>query len=91
MLCVLRNSKFFYYCIPVLCTPLEDPSNGIIECSLKKDEDTTLGEICHYRCSTGFAPAGSNGTRQCQSNGSWSGSATTCERGMLVLPNVTLK
>ena len=40
------------------------------------------GDDCSFTCNTGYELTGSD-TRTCQSNGSWSGSADVCRRGML--------
>ena len=55
------------------CSTLSDPPNGRI--SYSGNESTTA----HYTCDSGYELNGS-GTRVCQTNGTWSGSAPTCER-----------
>ena len=61
------------------CPSLNDPSNGIITCSLGDDGVPDPGDTCTYTCNTGYELTGSH-TRTCQSNGSWSGSAPLCRR-----------
>ena len=68
-------------CFPLLaCSSLNDPSNGMISCSLGSDGVPSTGDNCIYTCNTGYVLTGSN-TRTCQSDGSWSGSAPMCTRG----------
>ena len=66
--------------VPPLCQVLENIDNGKVECSLGVDEVPTEGDTCIYVCDEGFVASGSS-VRECQSNGSWSGSEPTCERG----------
>ena len=61
------------------CPSLNDPSNGMITCSLGGDGVPDPGDICTYTCDTGYVLTNSN-TRTCQSNGSWSNSALMCSR-----------
>ena len=64
-----------------LCPVLEDIDNGSVECSLGSDGIPSEGDTCIYVCDEGFVVTGSSITRECQSDGSWSGSEPTCERG----------
>ena len=67
-------------CFPLLaCPSLNDPSNGMISCSLGGDGVPDPGDTCTYTCDTGYELTNSN-TRTCQSDGSWSGSAPMCSR-----------
>ena len=64
------------------CSPLSDPNNGVINCSL---EDGGPGvpfyeDTCSFTCNTGYELTGSD-TGTCQSDGSWSGSDDVCRRG----------
>ena len=59
------------------CPSLDNPSNGMISCSLGDD---AYGDICNFTCNTGYELTGSE-TRTCQSDGSWSGSTAMCSRG----------
>ena len=61
------------------CASLNDPSNGMITCSLGGDGVPDPGDTCAYTCNTGYVLTNSN-TRTCQSDGSWSGSAPMCSR-----------
>ena len=63
------------------CQPLDDIDNGRVECSLGEDGVPTEGDTCIYVCDKGFAVNGDSITRECQSDGSWSGSEPTCQRG----------
>lgn len=64
-----------------MCSILDDPDNGRIECSLGEDGEPTEGDTCIYICDDGFMLTGDDVVRECQSDGSWSGSIPTCERG----------
>ena len=59
-------------CDPVDCGALTAPTNGSVSAAT-----TTLGASASYSCSGGFALSGS-ASRTCQANGSWSGTAPTC-------------
>ena len=63
------------------CPSLNDPSNGMISCSLGGDGvPGNPGDTCTYTRNTGYVLTNSN-PRTCQSNGSWSNSALMCSRG----------
>ena len=62
------------------CPSLNDPSNGMITCSLGGDEIPDPGDTCTYTCNTGYVLTGSH-TRTCQSDRSWSNSTPMCTRG----------
>ena len=66
-------------CLIVFCSSLTDPNNGMISCSLGDDGVPSYEDTCSFTCNTGYELTGSN-TRTCQSDGSWSGSDTTCRR-----------
>ena len=53
------------------CSSLSDPPSGHVSYS---GNDTTA----NYTCDSGYTLNG-NGTRVCQTNGMWSGSAPSCE------------
>ena len=61
----------------VTCPSLTRPTNGMISCSLGGNNIPNVGENCTVTCNTGYELNGS-GTRNCQNNGSWSGSDATC-------------
>ena len=61
------------------CPSLNDPSNGMITCSLGGDGVSDPGDTCTYTCNTGYVLTNSN-PRTCQSDGSWSNIALTCSR-----------
>ena len=63
-----------------VCPSLNDPSNGMISCSLGVDGVPSTGDTCTFTCDTGYVLTGSS-TRTCQSDGAWSGSDTMCTRG----------
>ena len=61
------------------CPVLTDPDNGVVDCSLGPDGVPTEGDTCVYQCNEGFIVSGSS-SRECQSDGTWTGSEPTCER-----------
>ena len=65
-----------------LCPNLDDLSNGMINCSSNENQEHIYEHTCHFTCKTGYQLTGSD-TRTCQSNGSWSGNETECQRGQL--------
>ena len=65
----------------VNCMKLTNFNNGMINCSLGDDGVPSYEDTCNFTCNTGYELTGSD-TRTCQSDGSWSGSDTTCERGV---------
>ena len=65
-----------------LCQLLDAPDNGRISCSLEIDGIPLEGDTCIYICDEGFDPSDEI-TRECQSDGSWSGSDITCDRGRI--------
>ena len=66
-----------------LCTPLDDPTNGMIQCS-GEDGIPFEGDTCIYLCNEGYVING-GATRECLSDGTWSGSEPTCEPGKMLL------
>ena len=65
----------------VLCSSLNGPDNGAINCSLGDDETLFYEDICSFTCNTGYELTGSD-TRTCQSDGSWSDSDVVCRRSI---------
>ena len=74
----------------VQCPELVDPVNGMISCSLINDPIVSYEDTCSFTCNTGYELTGSNDTRTCQSNGSWSGSDVTCTRGSYIYVTITI-
>ena len=72
------NIKTGYF--SVVCSPLTNPNNGMINCSLGDDEVPSYEDTCSFTCNTGYELTGSD-TRTCQSDGNWSGSDDVCRRG----------
>ena len=75
------------YCFPcftitliVSCLPLNNPDDGMINCSLGDDGVPSYEDTCSFTCNTGYELTGSD-ARTCQSDGSWSGNETNCHRG----------
>ena len=63
-----------------VCPSLNDPSNGMISCTLGDDGVPDPGDTCTYTCNTGYVSTNID-TRTCQSDGSWSNNAPLCTRG----------
>ncbi|XP_065896437.1 sushi, von Willebrand factor type A, EGF and pentraxin domain-containing protein 1-like [Dysidea avara] len=66
-------------CGRVPCVRLPQPTNGAISCSLGDDGETSFEDTCTFTCNSGYEVRGSS-MRTCQSDESWSGMTTTCER-----------
>ena len=66
-------------CFLVSCPSLDNPSNGMISCSLGDDAVPSYEDTCSFTCNTGYELTDSD-TRTCQSDGSWSGSTALCGR-----------
>ena len=58
----------------VFCLALPTPQNGF-----KSSASTSRGTTVVFTCNSGFLVSGS-GLRTCQSDGTWSGTPTTCNR-----------
>jgi len=63
------------YCITQ--SPLTNPNNGTINCSLGDVGVPSYEDTCSFTCNTGYELTGSP-QRTCQSDGSWSGSPVSC-------------
>ena len=74
------DNKCYTVVTSVPCSPLNDPNNGMINCSLGDDGVPSYEDTCSFTCNTGYELTGSN-TRTCQGDGSWSGSDDVCIRG----------
>ena len=61
------------------CPSLNDPSNGMISCSLGGDGVPDPGDICTYTCNNGYMLTNGN-ARTCHSDGSWNNSGLMCSR-----------
>ena len=64
------------------CGSLSNLTNG----QVSHTAGTTFGQTANYTCDAGYSLVGGT-TRTCQTTGTWSGSAPTCQ-GMLLLPCV---
>ena len=69
-----------YIAYLVTCPSLNNPDNGMMNCSLGDDGVPSYEDTCSFTCNTGYELTGSD-TRICQSDGSWSGSDDVCRRG----------
>ena len=70
-----------YNCIIIVislvqCTSLSSPTNGNISCD--STDVSRYEDQCSFSCDPGYELIGSS-SRQCLSNGSWSGSDVTCD------------
>ena len=77
-----RSKLVFSFAVIITCPNLTDPTNGILTCSFGGDGVADPGETCTLICDTGYMPNGS-ANRTCQSNGIWTGTDATCNRGNL--------
>jgi len=68
----------------VSCPDLGQPDNGMIECAFGDDRVASYQDTCRFSCAEGYYLSG-NTSRTCQSDGTWSGSSATCDRGMATL------
>ena len=71
--------KCYDNCLIVSCSSLNNPNNGMINCSLGDDGVPSYEDTCSFTCNTGYELTDSD-TRTCQSDGSWSGSGVFCSR-----------
>ena len=69
-----------FHLVPT-CPPLTAPDNGDIDCSLGDDGEANPGDTCTFTCDDGYELGGST-SRTCGDDGNWSGTDTTCTRGM---------
>ena len=79
-MCTYTFMHHCYYIYVVNCSSLGNPNNGMISCLLGDDGVPSYEDTCNLTCNTGNELTGSD-TRTCQSNGSWSGTKSMCERG----------
>ena len=60
------------------CPTLTNPSNSMVDCSLKGGVFANPGDTCSFTCNNGYELTG-NAYRICQTDGSWSGIDAVCE------------
>ena len=75
-----HNLIIISFHISVSCSSLNNPDNGMINCSLGDDGVPSYEDTCSFTCNTGYELTGSD-TGTCQSDGSWSGTNGVCRRG----------
>ena len=80
-------AKFYINFFIVTCPSFVHPTNGVVNCSLGDDRVLSYKDTCNFTCDIGYELTGSD-TRTCQSNRSWSGSDTECERGNNIVQRV---
>ena len=73
LLCILL------YIHALVCPLLNNPADGIINCSLGDDKVPTYEDTCGFTCNTGYELVG-NDTRTCESDGNWSGTEINCTK-----------
>ena len=78
------HSYILYFHYIVQCTSLSSPTNGSISCN--STGVSYYEDQCSFSCDPGYQLTGSS-SRQCLSNGSWSGSDVTCD--ILYCDNLT--
>ena len=71
----------------VSCPTINEILDGAVDCEFESNATPSIGETCSFTCNTGYEITGSD-TRTCQSDGSWSGTATMCRRGTYVYLSV---
>ena len=78
----LCNYQYTYIhcCFPVACPELNDPMNGMLNCSFGGDGVPNVGDTCRYMCDTGYM-LNDAATRICQSDSTWTGTDAVCSRG----------
>ena len=62
----------------VTCSDLIPPPAGVITYSGGSPDNRPVGTVATYGCDPGFTLNGGS-TRTCQSDGTWSGPAPTCQ------------
>ncbi|XP_065896438.1 P-selectin-like [Dysidea avara] len=66
-------------CARVSCPGLSQPDNGMIDCAFGDDGVASYQDTCRFSCADGYRLRGST-SRNCQSDGTWSGGIATCHR-----------
>jgi len=61
-------------CVPTKCGSPADPSHGTVKCN-----GDAYGNVCNFKCNTGYELSGPTSVRRCKSNGYWSGVAVQCK------------
>ena len=75
------NGINHYFIVDIRCDNLSTPANGeITSCTSGRIGVGYEGDTCSFTCNTSYELTGSD-TRTCQSDGSWSGTGTTCTDG----------
>jgi len=74
----------------VRCPDLGQLDNGTISCMFGDDGVASYQDTCRFSCAEGYHLSGST-SRTCQSDGTWSGSSATCQRGKMTVNTICLK
>ncbi len=81
VLCLLNSVMLFFLAvIPTVCPDLPTPTNGesVGYNNMGTMNNRPVGAVATYSCADGYILMG-NMTRDCGSDGEWSGPAPTCE------------
>ncbi|KAF4522838.1 hypothetical protein B566_EDAN008100 [Ephemera danica] len=62
-------------CVPVQCSPLKSPENGLL---LATKEKYHFGDLVHFQCNFGYVMVGAS-SLLCTSGGVWNGSEPECQ------------
>ena len=79
VVCIRFIRNVYLHCVG-RCPELDDPTNGMVEW-----DSLAPGGVANYTCDSGFILVGDR-TRNCSSDGTWSGLAPVCERKFILAP-----
>lgn len=67
----------------VKCPTFPMTDNGVVVCDSGDDGVYSYEDTCNLTCNSGYTLTGSD-TKTCLSDGSWSGTESSCERGKTI-------
>ena len=82
--CRLKYALVFYISVLFLlasCPSLNHPSNGVISCLIRINQDAMNEITCNYACDMGYQLTNGSQSRTCLTDGMWNGAEGTCQRG----------